>query len=61
MRYVYFGLDGGDERLYVLERRLDITDPGTGTARADTYILEFRRLPHELEAVLRVSPDLRCR
>lgn len=52
MRYVYFILEGGATRLFALERGLDIADPRTGTARDDTYVLEFADVPPELAAVM---------
>ena len=42
MRYAYFALDGR-ELLYIFERGLDMADPKAGTARADSYVLEFPR------------------
>jgi hypothetical protein len=52
MRYAYFSLDGNSERLYMFERGLDMEDPKTGSARAESYVLEFREVPQSLKGVL---------
>jgi hypothetical protein len=54
MRYAYFQLEGG-ERLYVLERGLDVADPRGGKARDDSYILEFATVPDTLADVLKLA------
>ncbi len=51
MRFAHFRLADG-ERLYVFERGLDIADPRSGTARGDSYALEFDPVPLEFKAVL---------
>lgn len=51
MRYARFRLTDG-ERLYVFERGLDIADPRSGTARGDSYVLEFDRVPSEFRLVV---------
>ncbi len=48
MRYAYFKFQCGEERLYLMERGLDIAEPKTRLARNDSYILEFRDIPAEL-------------
>lgn len=53
MRFAYFQLDIG-ERLYVLERGLDVADQKTGKARDQSYILEFNAVPDGLESVLKL-------
>jgi hypothetical protein len=53
MRYAYFQLEDG-ERLYVLERGLDVADPRSGKARDDSYILEFRTVPDGLGDVFKL-------
>jgi hypothetical protein len=55
MRYAYFVLERGEQLLYILERGLDMESPQTGTARADSYVLEFRNIPIELRTMLRLS------
>ena len=52
MRFIHFVLDGGDARLYILERGLDIEDPRSGKARADTFVLEFQDIPEALAGIL---------
>jgi Lhr-like helicase len=52
MRYVFFALAGEEQRLYILERGLDMEDPRSGTARGDTYILDFSQIPEELSRLL---------
>jgi hypothetical protein len=59
MRYAYFRLTDG-ERLYVLERGLDIADPRTGLARDASYILEFVTIPDVLRDVLRLPQQERA-
>ena len=54
MRYAYFQLDDG-ERLFVLERGLDIADQKSGKARDDSYILEFTSVPEGLAGVLKLA------
>ncbi|MDB5308650.1 MAG: box helicase [Gemmataceae bacterium] len=54
MRYAYFQLEDG-ERLYVLERGLDVADQRSGKARDDSYILEFATVPDGLTGVLKLS------
>ncbi len=55
MRYAYFQLEEG-ERLYVLERGLDVADQRSGKARDDSYILEFASVPEGLGPVLKIPP-----
>jgi hypothetical protein len=52
MRYAFFALDGGEERLFVFERGLDMEDPRTGKARGDSYVLEFETVPTALKGIL---------
>jgi hypothetical protein len=55
MRYVLFELEDDKKLLYILERGLDIEDPRTGMARADTYVLEFPEIPARFGPLLGVS------
>jgi hypothetical protein len=52
MRYAYFALDGGEERLFMFERGLDMEDPRTGGSRSDSYVLEFKTVPQALKGIL---------
>jgi hypothetical protein len=52
MRYMYFGLEGGGERLYIFERGLDMEDPRTGKSRGDSFVLEFNEVPQTLRGIL---------
>jgi hypothetical protein len=52
MRYALFELEGSKQLLYILERGLDIEDPRTGMARADTFVLEFPDIPASFRALL---------
>lgn len=52
MRYAYFALDRGGERLYIFERGLDMEDPRTGKSRGDSYVLEFKEVPPALKSIL---------
>jgi hypothetical protein len=53
MRYAYFKLADG-ERLFVLERGLDVADQRSGKARDDSYVLEFNTVPEGLSEVLKL-------
>jgi len=52
MRYALFELEGDEKLLYIFERGLDIEDPRTGTARADTFVLAFPEIPSSFRALL---------
>jgi hypothetical protein len=52
MRYALFELEGDEKLLYIFERGLDIEDPRTGMARADTFVLEFPEIPASFRALL---------
>jgi hypothetical protein len=52
MRYALFELQGEEKLLYIFERGLDIEDPRTGLARADTFVLEFPEVPTSFRALL---------
>jgi superfamily II DNA or RNA helicase len=52
MRYALFKLEGDEKLLYIFERGLDIEDPRTGMARADTFVLEFPEIPTSFRALL---------
>lgn len=54
MRFLHLRLADG-ERLYVFERGLDLTDPRTRRARADSYVIEFSAIPTELRQAMRLS------
>jgi hypothetical protein len=52
MRYAMFHCEGGQKLLYVLERGLDMEDERTGSARGDTYVLEFSDIPASFSTLL---------
>jgi hypothetical protein len=54
MRYAHVRLGDG-ERLYLLERGLDMADPRTGRTFTDSYILELTTVPPELKQALGLS------
>ena len=54
MRYVLVSLLGDRKLLYILERGLDMKDPRSGSARADTFVLEFSHLPPAFAPILRL-------
>jgi hypothetical protein len=57
MRFIHFVLAGGESRLFVLERGLDVINPKTGTARDDSYFLEFVEPPPELAAMMNLLTE----
>jgi hypothetical protein len=58
MRYALFELEGDESLLFIFERGLDIEDPRTGTARGDTFVLEFPEIPTSFRALL--GADRQC-
>ncbi len=52
MRFIVFTREEGRRELYVLERGLDIEDPRDGTAREDSYVLEFPSIPEEFKSLI---------
>jgi hypothetical protein len=52
MRYALFELERGQKALYIFERGLDMEDPRSMTARADTYVLEFPEAPSSFRTLL---------
>ena len=55
MRFVHFGFVDGEERLYILERGLDIEDPRSEKARANTFVLEFPSVSKAMADLLGIS------
>jgi hypothetical protein len=52
MRYAYFTLEEGGQRIFLFERGLDMEDPWTGKSRGNSYVLEFADLPNALKGIL---------